>query len=68
MPTPSDRVERMAAWLRAHRTELDAIASGSVRFDFHQDDVRVEVLRSARLPRSATLSADGPSVHPAVAP
>lgn len=64
----TDRVDRMQAWLAAHRAELDAIASGSLRFDFHGDELRVDVVRTQRLPRSATLPADGSSVHPAVAP
>jgi hypothetical protein len=63
----ADRVDRLIAWLEAHRAELVASASGSVRFDFHGDEVRVDVSRSARLPPSATLQREATPVHPAAA-
>lgn len=62
----TDRVDRLIEWLHEHRAELVASSAGSVRFSFAGDEIRVDLSRSARLPRSATLGATTPA-HPAVA-
>jgi hypothetical protein len=63
----TDRVDRLIAWLEAHRAELEAAPTGGVRFDWTDEVIKAAVHRYARLPGSATLHADGPPARTAVA-
>lgn len=47
-PRPS-RIERMITYLEEHRAEIEAIANGSVRFDFAGPDIKARVERTQRL-------------------